>query len=55
MRMRIEEESSEKASGLKREVKRALEDLVEGGRVKRRVTGEDALLLAGEEAPDKLN
>ena len=32
-----------------------LEDLVKGGRVKRRVTGEDALVLAGEEAPVKLN
>jgi len=32
-----------------------VEDLVKGGRVKRRVTGVDALVLAGEEAPDKLN
>ena len=43
MRMRIEEESSEDANGLKREVERAVEDLVKGGRVKKRVTGEDAL------------
>ena len=55
MRMRIEKESSEDANGLKREVERAVEDLVKGGRVKRRVTGVDALILAGEEAPDKLN
>jgi len=55
MRMRIEKESSEDANGLKREVERAVEDLVKGGRVKRRVTGVDALALAGKEAPDKLN
>ena len=55
MRKRIEKESSEDANGLKREVERAVEDLVKGGRVKKRVTGEDALVLAGEEAPVKLN
>ena len=43
MKKRIEEESSDDANGLKREVERALEDLVKGGRVKKRVTGEDAL------------
>jgi hypothetical protein len=31
MRMRIEKESSEDANGLKREVERAVEDLVKGG------------------------
>ena len=55
MRKRIEKESSEDANRLKREVESAVEDLVKGGRVKRRVTGEDALVLAGEEAPVKLN
>jgi hypothetical protein len=53
--MRIEKESSEDANRLRREVERAVEDLVKGGRVKRRVTGEDALVLGGEEAPVKLN
>ena len=55
MRKRIEKESSEEANGLKREVERAVEDLVKGGRVKRRVTGEDALYSRAKAAPIKLN
>jgi hypothetical protein len=55
MRKRIEEESSEDANGLKREVERALEDLVKGGlREEARHRG-GCVVLAGEEAHVKLN
>ena len=53
MRKRIEKESSEDANRLKREVERAVEDLVKGGRVKKHPTKRGTVYSLAKNRPDR--